>query len=103
MTEPLFSTEETIPDKWRISVPLEQRHYLCDGELKEWSGPRQDVLSPVCESVHNSVKQKRLGSYPLLEEQQSLEALDAACRAYDHGLPAPLKNELDISRHSPTG
>ena len=31
------------------------------------------------------VRQKRLGSYPLLTEEQSLEALDAACRAYDHG------------------
>ncbi len=48
-------------------------------------GAQQDVLSPICEVADTVVAQKRLGSYPLLSEQQSLAALDAACRAYDHG------------------
>jgi len=61
--------------------PLEQRHYLCDGEIREWGGPQQDVFSPVRE---NGVP-KRLGSYPLLTEQVALEVLEAACRAYDYG------------------
>ncbi len=61
--------------------PLEQRHYLCDGEIKPWSGPQQDVFSPVREGG----LPKRLGSYPLLTEQAALEVLEAASRAYDHG------------------
>jgi len=85
MTDPLFPTEDAIPEKWRISAPLEQLHYLCNGELREWTGPRQKVLSPICISGRGGVAQKYIGSYPLLGEQQSIEALDAACTAYDHG------------------
>jgi glyceraldehyde-3-phosphate dehydrogenase (NADP+) len=33
----------------------------------------------------DSLQRKRIGSYPLLHEEEALEALDAACRAYDHG------------------
>jgi glyceraldehyde-3-phosphate dehydrogenase (NADP+) len=81
----IFPAENTIPDKWRLGSPIEQRHYLCGGEIREWTGPQQDVLSPICEAVHDTVQQKLIGSYPLLGEQQSLEALDAACKAYDCG------------------
>jgi glyceraldehyde-3-phosphate dehydrogenase (NADP+) len=81
----IFPSENTIPEKWRIPSPIEQRQYLCDGVIKEWTGPQQDVLSPVCEAIHDSVQQKLIGSYPLLREQQALEALDAASRAYDDG------------------
>lgn len=80
----IFPAENTIPDKWRIA-PMEQSHYLCNGEIKEWTGPQQHVLSPICEAIHDTVQQKLIGSYPLLGEQQSLEALDAACKAYDYG------------------
>ncbi len=69
----------------RSFEPLEQREYLCDGEIRRWEGPQCDVLSPVCEVVEGTSRQVRLGSYPLLTEVQALEALDAACRAYDRG------------------
>lgn len=81
----LFPDEDMVPKKYRIGSPLEQRQYLCDGELKEWTGPQQDVLSPICETIDDNVRQKRIGSYPLLTEERALEALDAACRAYDLG------------------
>lgn len=81
----IFSTENTIPDKWRIDSFMEQRQYLCNGEIKEWVGPQQNVLSPICEVNDDAVQQKLIGNYPLLQEQQSLEALDAACRAYADG------------------
>ena len=89
MTDELFTSifpvDDTIPEKYRIASPIEQRQYLCDGAIKEWAGPQQDVLSPICEAIGDTVRQKRIGSYPLLTEEQALEALDAACRAYDHG------------------
>ncbi|MDY6843897.1 MAG: NADP-dependent glyceraldehyde-3-phosphate dehydrogenase [Thermodesulfobacteriota bacterium] len=81
----IFPTEDTIPVKWRIAAPIEQRHYLYDGGIREWDGPQQNVLSPIYEAVSGDVKQKLIGNYPLLEEQHALEVLNAACRAYDFG------------------
>ncbi len=82
---PILHDDSAVPETYRITSPLEQRQYLCDGAIKEWTGPRQDVLSPVCETDGGSVRQKRMGSYPLLTETQALESLEAACRAYDQG------------------
>jgi len=89
MTEGLFSSlfppDDMIPEKYRIASRLDQRQYLCDGEIREWNGPARDVLSPICEITGDTVRQKVIGSFPLLAEDQALESLDAACRAYDHG------------------
>lgn len=81
-----FPFNNTVPEKWRIASPIIQRQYLCDGTIKEWSGPLQEVLSPVCTvTARGGVEQALVGCYPLLEERQALEALDSACRAYDNG------------------
>ncbi|NTW35906.1 MAG: aldehyde dehydrogenase family protein, partial [Syntrophobacteraceae bacterium] len=96
----IIPAENAIPEKWRITSPIEQRQYLCDGAVKEWTGPQQDVLSPLCEATPNGVQRKIIGSYPLLGEQQALEALDAACRAYDHGRGAwPTMSVEERVRH----
>ena len=80
-----FPEEGMIPDKYRLAGRIEQRQYLCDGKIKEWEGPQQDVVSPVCVEGNGTVQQMLLGSYPLLTETQSLEVLESACRAYDCG------------------
>jgi|WetSurMetagenome_2_1015567.scaffolds.fasta_scaffold00036_3 glyceraldehyde-3-phosphate dehydrogenase (NADP+) len=89
MTEELFTSifpsGDMVPEKYRIASPIAQRQYLCDGEIREWSGPQRDVLSPICEAIDDAVLQKVIGSFPLLTEEQAMETLDAACRAYDHG------------------
>ena len=89
MTDELFNSifpkADMVPEKYRIASHIEQRQYLCDGAIKEWTGLQQDVLSPICEAIDDTIQQKLIGSYPLLTEQQALETLDAACRAYDHG------------------
>ena len=82
---PILRNDTMVPEKYRINHPMEQRHYLCDGTIKEWTGPQQDVLSPVCETAGGTVRQRRIGSYPLLTETQAMESLEAACGAYDHG------------------
>ena len=74
----IIPPEDAIPEKLRILSPIKQRQYLCDGAFKEWTGPQQDVLSPLCEATPDGVQRKIIGSYPLLGEQQALEALDAA-------------------------
>jgi glyceraldehyde-3-phosphate dehydrogenase (NADP+) len=81
----IFTMTPAIPEKWRITSPIEQREYLCDGIIKEWTGPRQDVRSPICEWANDQFQQKIIGSYPLLEEPQVMEALQSAVNAYDSG------------------
>jgi glyceraldehyde-3-phosphate dehydrogenase (NADP+) len=96
----IFPAFDMIPEKHRFAFPIEQRQYLCDGQILEWSGPQKDVLSPICEATGEAVSQKRIGSFPLLTETQSLEALDAACRAYDYGRgPWPTLSVGERIRH----
>ena len=96
----IFPADDRVPEKYRIASPIEQRQYLCDGAIKEWNGPQQEVLSPICEAVGDTVRRRLIGSYPLLTEEQALEALDAACRAYDHGRgPWPTMSVEERIRH----
>jgi glyceraldehyde-3-phosphate dehydrogenase (NADP+) len=84
----VFPSETEIPEAFRITQPIEQREYLVNGEMKTWSGNLNPVLSPVFVKEGNVYTQKILGSTPLLTSNESLEALDAAVKAYDlgHGL-----------------
>ena len=52
----LFPTEDAIPDTYRLSSPLEQRQYLCDGEIKLWQGQQQDVVSPLGVKIGSSIQ-----------------------------------------------
>lgn len=81
----VFPEEAGIPESFRIHQPIEQREYLINGEMKRWEGNLNPVLSPVFTKEGTSYKQKTIGSTPLLTSKESLEALDAAVRAYDLG------------------
>ena len=80
----LFPTQAEIPESVRVE-PVEQTEYLIGGRLQTWDGPRHPVLSPVCIREGDAAKPVPLGSYPLLGEQQALEALEAAAAAWDSG------------------
>lgn len=96
----LFPSTEGIPEQHRIGPPVEQREYLCNGQIRTWAGAQQDVLSPVCEAADGAAGPRRIGSYPLLGAEQAVEALDAACKAYDHGRGAwPTMSVEDRIRH----
>lgn len=84
----IFPLESGIPQPFRISEPIEQREYLINGELKIWNGNLNPVLSPVFVNDGEEYHQKVIGSTPLLTSKESLEALEAAVKAYDlgHGL-----------------
>lgn len=86
--ENLFPAGNDIPETHRIHLPIEQREYLINGELRTWRGSLNPVLSPVFIREGNSHTQKVIGSTPLLTSTEALEALDAAVKAYDlgHGL-----------------
>ena len=81
----LFPWENEIPAEFRIDDPLCQREFLINGELREWTGPVQEVYSPVYLRTAEGLARKFIGSYPLLSEETVLAALDAAVKAYDNG------------------
>jgi glyceraldehyde-3-phosphate dehydrogenase (NADP+) len=81
----IFRPEDSIPEHFKISQPIQQREYLINGELKIWDGNLNPVLSPVFIKEGDKVVQKNIGSTPLLTTKESLAALDAAVKAYDLG------------------
>lgn len=81
----IFPTEESTPEQFKITEVIEQREYLVGGELKTWTGNLNPVLSPVFIKKGNTYTQKLIGSTPLLTTKESLDALDAAVKAYDLG------------------
>ena len=83
--ERMFPAEDDVPAQYRLKTPLDQREYLCAGEIRHWDGPTKAVHSPVCMRTPAGLVRQRLGSYPLQAERESLEALDAAVAAYGNG------------------
>ena len=81
----IFPEEKDIPQEFDLEAPIEQSEYLINGELRYWDGPMQQVLSPVCVKTAAGTLPRMVGSYPLLTEKESLEALDAAVNAYGKG------------------
>ena len=81
----IFPDEKDIPGEHLPPFPIMQREYLLDGEIRTWQGRLQEVYSPVCVQGDGGLTQKCLGCYPMLTAEESLAALDAACRAYDKG------------------
>ncbi len=81
----VFPTKDQIPTNMTLDGQLDQKEYLVNGELKTWSGAVQDVFSPVRVKNNGALEKVRLGSFPVLGEKESFEALDAAQKAYDLG------------------
>ena len=81
----LFPEGSEIPQNVRIASPIRQRTWLVNGELRTWEGPVREVHSPVCVRVGEKLDRVLLGSIPLMTEKESLEALQAATAAWDHG------------------
>lgn len=79
-----FPQRADIPAAFR-SPEIHQREYLINGEIRQWEGPQQEVLSPVYERGEENLRPVCLGSYPLLTTREAMEALEAACNAYRHG------------------
>ena len=75
-----------IPQRFQLNGPLHQKTYLVNNELKEWNGATTDVFSPIFTTDSDGkYGPTYLGSYPDLEEEQAIDALTAACNAYDKG------------------
>ncbi len=83
--ETLFPEPDEIPEQYRFSRPLVQSTYLIQGELRQWSGPLQEVRSPVEVRTPNGLTPVLVGEAPLLTGDAALECLDMAVRAYALG------------------
>ena len=83
--ESAFPTAPEIPERFRLTESVTQHKYLINGQLRRWSGPMQDVFSPVCIASEAGCTPTKLGSYPLLSESEAVDALDAAVAAYGNG------------------
>lgn len=80
-TSKLFPTLEGLQ---AIEVPqmIEQREFLCDGQLIEWQGDVTDVYSPIYYHDKGQWERIRLGSYPEMGAKDVSEVLIKAQKAY---------------------
>lgn len=76
---------DKVPDNANIDGPIIQNYYLINGQLKQWAGEMQEVYSPIELVTEEGISPRLLGRSPLLSEQESLQALDAALNAYAQG------------------
>ncbi|WDF68824.1 NADP-dependent glyceraldehyde-3-phosphate dehydrogenase [Sphingobacterium oryzagri] len=83
--ESIFYAQEDIPAAYALQEQLDQREFLSNGEMLPWDGQVNEVFSPVCVKTADGLKRTRIGSYPVCTEKESMDALDAAVKAYDSG------------------
>lgn len=83
--EKLFPTTAGIPKEFDLVKPIEQREYLVNGEMRQWSGKTQDVWSPIYVHTDKGFEQKRIGSYPITDATDAMEVLYAGVKAYSNG------------------
>jgi len=81
----IFYGEEDIPVEYILQEQIDQREFLSNGEMLPWTGEVSEVFSPICVKTKDGLQRKRIGSYPVCTEKESMEALDAAVKAYDNG------------------
>ncbi|GAB4340777.1 MAG: NADP-dependent glyceraldehyde-3-phosphate dehydrogenase [Flammeovirgaceae bacterium] len=81
----IFPFEEQIPVDYNISEPIHQKEFLVNGQMKRWEGAVHEVYSPVYVQTDKGLVQKLIGSYPITNDKEAMEALDAAVAAYDNG------------------
>ncbi len=84
----VFPRTADIPEAMRQPYYADGARYLINGRVQTWAGPCQEVASPVCVDEGSGPVPAKLGHYPLMSSEKAMEALEAACRAYDRGCGA---------------
>jgi acyl-CoA reductase-like NAD-dependent aldehyde dehydrogenase len=80
----IFPEIGQIPEQFQIQ-PLHQKEYLVGGEMRQWTGATQDVYSPIYVKNGDKLESLLIGSYPITNEAEAMDALNAALKAYDNG------------------
>ncbi len=83
--EKLFPKESDIPAEYQLTETIEQREYLVNGDMRQWTGKTQDVWSPIYIQTENGLEQKRIGSYPITDPTDAMEVLYASVKAFNNG------------------
>ncbi len=83
--EGIFYEEKDIPAEFTLDEQVDQREFLSNGEMISWTGQVNEVFSPICVKTKDGLKRKRIGIFPVCTEKESMEALEAAVKAYDNG------------------
>lgn len=82
----LFPTADDAALHEAAIAPIEQRSVLVNGEMRDWTGPVKNVLSPVMvRGSDGGLRQMRIGSHPSGDVEAAIAALDAAVAACDSG------------------
>ena len=80
-----FPTRDQIPADMFIDPEPISGRWLCNGEIRTWTGPRAEVRSPVCVRTDGGLERVLVGHEPMLDGPAALEALAAATRAWNEG------------------
>jgi len=80
-----FPAMENVPPELRIDSRKYKPVYLSDGIIRNWTGPLNEVSSPVCINENGTIKRLLLGHVPSMDETAAMEGLQAAVRAWDNG------------------
>ena len=81
----LFHEAGSIPQTFLLPTPFNQSEYVINGEIKQWKGESFKVYSPVYIKNSNGNLDNCIGTYPMMESREAMEALDAAVAAFDNG------------------
>lgn len=77
---------KTIPNSHQIPTHKKYDQYLLNGELLTWNGDFSEVYSPIYQiDENNEYKAVNLGRLPVMQENDALNALNAATKAFDNG------------------
>lgn len=80
----IFPSLDDVPNEFKIDLPIEQTEYLINGEIRIWNGEQRKVYSPIFFKEGNSYS-NYIGSYPMMDKETALKALDSAVDAFNHG------------------
>jgi glyceraldehyde-3-phosphate dehydrogenase (NADP+) len=80
-----FPTPENVPQELKIDNQKYKPVYLLDGKVLSWTGPLQEVSSPICLNENGQIKRVIIGRVPSMDENAAMEGLKAAVRAWDNG------------------
>ncbi len=83
---PLLARRADLPPGLGLDRPVDCRQYLLDGELRQWTGPMQEVRAPFFVQGPDGPEQPLLGLCPVHGAEAGEQALEAAVAAWGGGL-----------------
>lgn len=82
----MTNKNNTIPDQFQIKETIDHKTFLINGQIGFWDGDSSPVYSTIqTEDLEGNYGPTHLGNVPNMNERKALEALDAACNAFDKG------------------